>query len=206
MLMKILISLIVSLSVSWVGVTPSVSAGEPIEYVQSLLGKVTAVLDDHAIANKEERKQKSDTIKKLIAEYFDIKTMAHDSLGETWNNISSEERQKFTVIFSDLFQDSYTGLVLNFLKKEELEFLGESMTEENPTVQTLIRRADDEILVTYFLKKEHERLAIVDVDIDGVRIVHNYREEFGKEIKRNSFASLMQKMETRRKALTAENS
>jgi phospholipid transport system substrate-binding protein len=206
MLGKVLISLILSLSVSWLGWTPSVSAGEPMQYVQSLLEKVTAVLNNHAISSKEEKKQKSDTIKKLIAEYFDIKAMARNSLGDTWNNISNEEKRKFSVIFSDLFQDSYTGLVLNFLKKEELEFLGESMTEEGPTVQTRIRRADDEISVTYFLKKESKRLAILDVDIDGVRIVQNYKEAFGKEIKRNSFASLMQKMETRRKALITENS
>jgi phospholipid transport system substrate-binding protein len=206
MLGKILISLILSLSVSWFGMTSSVSAGEPMQYVQSLLEKVTAALNDHAIISKKERKQRTDTIKKLIAEYFDIKAMAHNSLGETWNKVSKEEKQKFTVMFNDLFQDSYSGLVLNFLKKEELEFLGESMTEEGPTVQTRIRRADDQISVTYFLKKENKRLAIVDVDIDGVRIVQNYKEEFGKEIKRNSFASLMQKMETRRKALMTENS
>jgi phospholipid transport system substrate-binding protein len=205
MLRKILFLLIATFPICWFGAS-FVSAGEPMEYVQSLLGKVTAVLGDHAINSKEERKQKSEAIKKLIAEYFDIKTMAHDSLGETWNSISGEEKQKFPVVFSALFQDSYTGLVLNFLKKEELEFLGESMTEEGPTVQTRIRRADDEILVTYFLKKENKRLSIVDVDIDGVRIVQNYREEFRKEIKRNSFASLMQKMETRRKALMAESS
>jgi phospholipid transport system substrate-binding protein len=176
-----------------------------MQQVQSLLGKVTAVLDQHHSNTKVERRQKSEAIKKLISEYFDMETMAHDSLGNTWNRITNEERKKFTVIFKDLFQDSYTRLVLNFLKKEEMEFIGETATEDDAKVQTRIRRADDEIPVQYFLKEEGKRLAIVDVDIDGVRIVQNYRQSFENEIKRNSFASLMEKMNTQRKALAAGN-
>jgi phospholipid transport system substrate-binding protein len=205
MLIKGFILLLMLYVIIWFAVPISASGGEAMQVVQSLLGKVTTVLDQHQSNTKEDRRDKSESIKKLISQYFDIETMAQESLGDTWSRITKQERKQFTNVFKDLFQDSYTGLVLNFLKKEELEFVGETVGQDDAKVQTRIHRANDTIPVQYFLKEEGKRLAIVDVDIDGVRIVQNYQQSFDNEIKRNSFASLMEKMNIRRKAIVAEN-
>jgi phospholipid transport system substrate-binding protein len=183
-----------------------VEAGEPMQRVQCFLTKITTVLDEHYLNldNESEKRYKIEAIKKLISDYFDMDSMARESLGDTWNQLSISEKSNFSNIFKALFQDSYTRRGLACLKKEDLEFTGEILTKDGPMVQTSIGRSNDAVRVDYLLRREGDHLNIVDVSIGGIWIVQSYQQCFENELKRSSFATLMAKMDTQCKALQVQ--
>jgi phospholipid transport system substrate-binding protein len=127
--------------------------------------------------------------------------MARDSLGPAYGNLNSGQRQEFTNAFSYLFQDSYTRLVLNFLKRENVEYHRESQEGGKARVDTAIVRTNESIPVTYFMHSTPQGWILYDVMVDGVSILQNYRNEFARVIKTKSFSYLLERMRTQVKAV-----
>jgi phospholipid transport system substrate-binding protein len=91
-------------------------------------------------------------------------------------------------------------MVLNFLKRETVEYSGETPEGKGVKVGTVIMRTNEHIPVDYILEQKSQRWYIRDVIIDGVSIVDNYRDAFGKVIRSQSFDTLIQKMTIQKKA------
>ncbi len=178
---------------------PTVKSPETL--IKNVLNSVMKIQNDPALQGQKNRFKRAQEIKKIIEQNFDSYGMAKTSIKEYWSRIPVNKRSKFSHVFSDLFQDSYTRLVLNFLKKEHIEYLGETVNDGHATVKTAIVRSNDRILVDYYLKLLNKRWIIEDVSIDGVSIVGNYRSIFRREIARNSFDSLLKKMVIQQKAI-----
>jgi len=158
-------------------------------------------LEGHAKQAERER-----LVRELIASSFISTDMARESLGAHSKKLSAKQQSEFQKLFTDLFQDSYTQMVLNFLKKETVEYRGETARGKGVLVQTVIMRANEHIPVDYFLAQKSGQWWIRDVEIDGVSIVENYRDTFNREIARSSFDSLLQKMRLQNQAMGREAS
>lgn len=111
--------------------------------------------------------------------------MMANSLGSTYDSISAGQSQDFTRTFSYLFQDSYTRLVLNFLKKENIQYGAERLEGDRTHVATTIVRPNENIPVTYMMHAAGQGWILYDVIVDGVNILHNYQTQFGQVIRTN---------------------
>jgi len=178
------------------------SQGNAVAFVEQLLQEVMEVLDQEESFFGEAAGGRADAVKKIIARHFDETSMAEAALGHTWHALSEGDRQAYTEVFEILFQDSYTRLVLDFLKRDELEIIGEDPGEDPVPVQTRIRRRNDEIPVTYYVAPTEAGWKILDVDIDGVRIVESYRSAFSQAVQRESFEGFMNRLRIRKRSIT----
>jgi phospholipid transport system substrate-binding protein len=180
---------------------------------QGAMDKVKSVLDTAIeiqtrpdLEGHAKETERARLVRELIASSFISTDMARESLGGHWKKLSSKQQSEFQRLFSDLFQDSYTRMVLNFLKKETIEYRGETPKGKGVLVQTVIMRATEHIPVDYLLTQKSGQWWIHDVEIDGVSIVENYRDTFNREISRSSFDSLLQKMRLQNEAMGREAS
>jgi phospholipid transport system substrate-binding protein len=179
----------------WILVLPA-EAESPTAYVRGILDKTMAVQNDASL----DAKARSRAIHQIIAQSFDFPMMARDTLGATYGQISAGQRQQFTNTFDYLFQDSYSRLVLNFLKRENIQYGQERQEGGKARVDTSIVRTNDTIPVTYLMHSTSRGWLVYDVVVDGVSILENYRNEFGRVIRSNSFGFLLNRMEEQRRA------
>jgi phospholipid transport system substrate-binding protein len=126
--------------------------------------------------------------------------MARDVLGPTYNQLSSGQRDEFIAIFRYLFQDSYTRMVLNFLKNENIEYGQASQGDGKAKVDTVIRRPNENIPVTYLMHTVGG-WKLYDVVVDGVSILETYRSQFANVIRTKSFNYLIDRMKQQRRSL-----
>src|SRR5208282_609959 len=136
-----------TLAVIWILVLPA-GAESPTVYVRGILDKTMAIQNDASL----DAKARSRAIHQVIAQNFDFPMMAKDTLGATYGQVSAGQRQQFTHTFDYLFQDSYSRLVLNFLKRENIRY-GQERQEGGgkARVDTSIVRTNDTIPVTYLM-------------------------------------------------------
>ncbi len=174
-------------------------AGEPTKVVKEILNKVMDIQTDPRL--KDFRNKRRVAIKKIIQQNFDLELMPRNALGGYWNKISKKEKKEFENIFQDLFQESYTKMVLDFLKREKIRYESEEKKGCEVIVRTRIVKMEDEIPVDYHLRKVGNKWLVFDVDIDGVSIVGNYRRSFARVIRRTSFKTLMKKMKMQQRAI-----
>ena len=174
-------------------------AGEPTETVKKILNKVMEIQTDPKL--RKLRNKRRLAIKKVIQKNFDSTLMAKNALGSYWDKLSKKEKEEFAKLFEDLFQESYTKMVLDFLKKETIKYEKEEKRGDEVIVKTKILKMEDEIPVYYHLRKVGKRWLIFDVDIDEVSIVGNYRRAFSRVIRMASFKALMKKMRLQQEAI-----
>ncbi len=180
----------------WISALPA-AAESPNAFVRGILDKTMAIQNDASL----DAKARSRAIHQVIAQSFDFPMMAKDTLGATYGQLSAGQRQQFTHTFDYLFQDSYSRLVLNFLKRENIQY-GQERQEGGgkARVDTSIVRTNDTIPVTYLMHSTPGGWLLYDVVVDGVSILENYRNEFGRVIRSNSFGFLLNRMEEQRRA------
>ncbi|MCU0587348.1 MAG: ABC transporter substrate-binding protein [Syntrophobacteraceae bacterium] len=177
-----------------------------MDRVKSVLDTAIDIQTRKELEGEAHRKERARMVRELIAGSFASSDMAKESLGAHWKKLSSGQQAEFQKIFTDLFQDSYTRMVLNFLRKETIEYRGETPRSKGTLVQTVIMRANEHIPVDYQLAQKSGQWWIRDVQIDGVSIVENYRDTFNREISRSSFDGLLQKMRLQNQAMGREAS
>ena len=179
------------------GWTRPALAQTPTAYVRGILDQVMGLQNDPA----QSTQARSQAIHKIIERNFDFALMAKDSLGPAYERLSGGQRQEFTQTFSYLFQDSYTRLVLNFLKKENIQYGRELPQGDKARVDTAIVRTNENIPVTYLMHTAPQGWILYDVMVDGVSILQNYKTQFAQVIRTKSFDFLLKKMADQRRAI-----
>lgn len=170
--------------------------------VKSVLDRAMEIQTRPDLAGEAHRKTRARLVRELIGESFLTEDMARQSISGTWGRISAGQRSEYLRLFSTLFQDSYTRMVLNFLQKEAIEYPGETQTKtKGVLVQTVIMRANEHIPVNYSMTQKGGRWLIRDVEIDGVSIVENYQGSFARVIRSSSFDALLERMRLQSQAI-----
>jgi phospholipid transport system substrate-binding protein len=177
------------------------SAESPTDRVRDVLEKAMDIQTKAELQGDSGRPQRAKLIRALIAENFLTAQMAQESLGDKWQALAPGQRNEFTDLFIRLFQDSYTRMVLNFLRRETVQYLGEGKEGSRTKVRTKIMRVNEHIPVDYILVEKDNRWFMVDVIIDGVSIVRNYQNKFRQVIAAQSLDYLMNQMRIQCKAI-----
>ncbi len=164
----------------------------PTERVKAILEEVIAIQTNPQL--KDFRNEKRIAIKKIIARNFHFDSMVKQALGQHWQTLNDSKRSEFKVIFQDLFQESYTRLVLDFLGREKILYRQEEVRQNQAKVKTTILRLNEEISVDYALAEVGEKWLVEDVAIDGVSIMRNYQKSFSRVIQQESIEGLLKKM------------
>jgi phospholipid transport system substrate-binding protein len=169
--------------------------------VRSMLEQVMTIQTDPQLQGTEHREQRRIAVKKIIGENFYFDSMARQSLGPYWDKLKDSERSQFKAIFQDLFQESYTKLVLDFLRREKVVYNQEDLQPGRALIKTTLVRLNEEIPVDYSMILVQGQWLVDDVTIDGVSIARNYRQSFTRVIQTESYKSLLQKMRLQQRAI-----
>ncbi|MFA4903814.1 MAG: ABC transporter substrate-binding protein [Desulfobaccales bacterium] len=185
----------VVLTCFWLGVNPALAQG-PTEYIRGILDRVMTIQNNDSLS----RAARSQAIHQIVSSSFDFNAMAKDVLGGTFDQLSSSQRSEFIDTFRYLFQDSYTRMVLNFLKQENIEYGKATQGGGKAKVDTVIKRPNENIPVTYLMHSAGG-WKLYDVVVDGVSILSTYRSQFANVIKTKSFNYLIDKMKQQRRGV-----
>lgn len=115
--------------------------------MRSILVKVMGLPNDASLSQQSG----ANAIYGIIEPSFEFAMMATHSLGPTSGSLSGGQRQGCTRTFSHLFRDSYTRLVLNCLKKGNIQYGQESREGDKSKVAATSVRPHENLPVTYFM-------------------------------------------------------
>jgi phospholipid transport system substrate-binding protein len=175
------------------------SDGKPVDRVRDTLESALRILNDPALQGADKKEARRQRVQKLIASRFNYAEMAERSLDSHWAKLSRDQRQAFVALFGELFERSYSRLVLNSLPDRQITYAGETVNGTRALVKTIVvDKRGDRLPVDYQLRRPKAEWEMYDVVIDGVSIVNNYQSQFNKIIQTSSFDDLMKKMRVKR--------
>ena len=147
--------------------------------------------------NKERLQSEPDYIKTivrdLIVPHMDFDTMSAITLGNSWKKLTTEEQTCFSVSFKNLLVERYAYILLSY-RDQNIHYQSAEPIGEKGYVsirQTLTRPEVKPLTLEYPMRPDSDTWKVVDLVVDDVSLLRNYRKMFNKEIKDAGFVEFL---------------
>ena len=167
------------------------AASEVTSQLKSTIDKVIEIVTDDRLKSKKKARRMA--LRATINKRFNYHQMVMRSLAKNWKKRSDQERLAFTDLFKRLLENSYANK-LEAYSDEKINYVGEVIKGKYALVKTEVVRADSTIGVDYKLIQENGGWKVYDFVIEGVSMIRNYRSQFTKIIRKDSYEGLVKRL------------
>jgi len=158
--------------------TLPVSAGAPLDTVQTNINKVLDVLRDPKLKTESAKEIKKEKLDALYEQLFDEVELSRRSLGGNWNKLNPAQRQEFIHLYRQMLEKAYLDRILSYTN-EKIVFSKEIMLSNNQAeVQAKLITSSREIPVFCRVIQKDGVWKVYDVGAENVSLVQNYRSQF----------------------------
>src|SRR6266508_6835587 len=168
-------------------------AGPPTDAVRKSVDEVVRILEDPAWKKPEKKQERRKLLEQTIAQRFNFAEMAKRSLGAEWAKRTPEEQKEFAGNFQTLLANTYLGRIEAY-SEEKVQYLKELNDGEYAEVYTKIDNGKSVIDLTYKMENGGGEWRVYDVVVEGTGLVQNYREQFKRILRKDSFAELSRQL------------
>ena len=166
-------------------------AGEsPRALVEKMSREAVDILGNKSLSSEEKRHR----IEDLAYANIDFDTMSRLVLARNWSRLSPAQQAEFMKLFREHLALTY-GRNIESYNNEKVEVVGERDEGRGDwSVKTRILRGGGsaDVLVDYRLRQENDAWRIIDVIIERVSLVANFRSQFQEIMSSGGPAKLLE--------------
>jgi phospholipid transport system substrate-binding protein len=166
-------------------------AAEPRRLIEETTNRIVLILSQKDVSEETKIQQ----IEEVAYDVFDFTTMSKLVLARRWRKLSRDQKGEFVREFKRSLSATY-GTRLRRYDQEEVEIYG-TQIEPRDDVSVRTRIVGGQYAgakLSYRLRKRNDRWRIIDVVIEGVSLVSNYRSQFSEILNRGTIEDLLGKL------------
>ncbi|HET9299584.1 MAG TPA: ABC transporter substrate-binding protein [Candidatus Polarisedimenticolaceae bacterium] len=129
----------------------------------------------------------------IVTRAVDLEGMAKSALGKTWTETPPAKRKKFLDAFKGRFRKA-TGEQLDQYRSTSIKYLPEKTEDEDTIVPTEVLVKGEPTRIDYRMRQNSGSWRIVDIVVDDVSTVENYRSSFNRIIKKEGMDGLIARL------------
>jgi phospholipid transport system substrate-binding protein len=131
----------------------------------------------------------------ILTRTVDLEGVARASLGKNWDDATPATRKRFLDAFKQRFRKATADQFTDDYRGTEVKYLPEVPAEEGAVkVPTEVVIKGEATHIDYVMRKEAGEWRIVDIVVDDVSTVENYRSSFGRIIKKEGMDGLINRL------------
>lgn len=161
----------------------------PTEVVRTTLTAVFQILEEPNLKDPAKHELRRRKLEAVIAERFDYAEMSKRALAAHWTSLGMEQRAEFVELFKSFLSDRYAGKIEGY-SGEKVMYLSERVEGQYAEVRTRLVSSKVDLPMDYRLINKEGRWHAYDIIVDGVSLVKNYRSQFDKIIRSESYEEL----------------
>ena len=166
---------------------------DPLVELQESTDEIIMILQSEELKAPERKDERKKRILDVVNRMFDFRGMARSSLGQNWNNLTTEEQDNFVSLFASLIEQRYIGKIDAF-DNQKVIYKEKRVKNNMARVYSVILDKNLEIPIDYSLQKSQGKWLIKDLKIENVSLIANYRRDFNSIIRKEQFAGLVEKI------------
>ncbi len=177
-------------------------AGPPTDQLREGVEQVITTLRDPDLRGDQKTDERRAAISKLADQIFDFTETAKRALRQHWAERTPAEREEFVRLFTGLVRRTYISRVDQY--NSEMTFHGDTVDGDQAIVRTtLILSKGGEMSLNYRMRQMQDRWRVYDLDVAGVSLVANYRTQFSRIIRTESFEALLARLKSQQTDVSA---
>ncbi len=167
------------------------TAGAPTEALKARDAEIRAALPP---SGREASAAERAKVERIITRTVDLRAMAEAALGERWKKMTEKQRKRLIGAFEKRFRSAGSDQLDSF-RDTKIEYQPEEQAGGAVKVPTRVVVQGEPTQIVYTMRQEKEGWRIVDISVDGVSTVENYRSSFGRVIAKEGVDGLIQRLE-----------
>lgn len=188
---------------------PVLQAAEtPEAFVERVSNDVLSAIAADPKVQAGDKKSVEALVDKLMMPNVDFLRMTRMAVGPKWRQATPEQRERLQYLFRETLLSVYSG-GLSMATDQVVRILPNSQNDgTEAVVRTGMKSKTDaskpEIMMVYRLRNVPEKgWQVIDVNVEGVWLVSNYRSQYGSIAAQEGIDGLIRRMEERLKTLSA---
>jgi phospholipid transport system substrate-binding protein len=152
-----------------------------------------------------------DVARQNLFPHIDFDSMSQLAVGKDWRSATPTQRDKFVAEFRQFLLRFYTGALMEYTRGNKIPNdlmrflpLRASENDKRVTVRSeVIQPGGPPIPVNYRMHLKNGRWKVIDVTVEGVSMLANYRSTFSSELRKGGMDGLIKTLERRNRELAS---
>jgi phospholipid transport system substrate-binding protein len=164
--------------------------------VRNTSDRMLAALEQHRAEIKRNPQRIYGLVNRIVVPHFDFRRITQSAVGLYWRRATAQQRTELTNQFQQMLVRTYATALLDY-SGEKIRYLPvrPSHKPDLVTVSTQVQEpGGSPVSIDYRLHRESGEWKVVDISIDNVSLVSNYRSSFASEIRANGIDGLIQRL------------
>ena len=163
---------------------------EARSFAQTTIDMVLGILRDSSLPQQQKRNQ----VEQIAYQRFDFQLISRLVLAQSWSKLTPKQQGDFVDAFKRHLSASYRDTLDNF-RDEKISIEGSRLEPTGDvTVMTVVHGPSDDTKVDYRLRKLEGGWRGIDVIVEGVSLVQNFRSQTQEILSTQSPDVLIQRL------------
>lgn len=169
----------------------------PRTTIQQTIDAVLVVLNDKSLSTEQKRSR----IEEIAYDRFDFPVVSRLVLARNWQRFSKAQQTAFMEEFKRYLAVNYGNRIERY-DQQKVEIVGERQEPRGDvTIQSVVRGGEFEgATVDYRLRQRDGRWFVIDVIVEGISLVSNFRDQFKEVLARGGPEELLEQLRAKNAA------
>lgn len=191
------LGLILSLVVSMYASPSRAAAESPTLAIKRAHGRINRLLAKKTRPGTAADQKIRLQVTREVNGFLDFRELAKRAMGRHWTARTEQEQNEFVDILRNLIERNYVKQLRTNLGYT-IQYRGEEKERDSAKVVTAVKikknRRTTELTIEYRMRRADSGWMVYDVVTDDVSIVRNYRSQFNRIIRKESYEALVKRM------------
>jgi len=174
----------------------------PTELVTVTVGRVVAILQDTSVPTEVRRQR----IEEIAFDVFDFPTMGKLVLARNWKKLDAAQQKEFVEEFKVHLSRNY-GSRLDRYQQTDVEIVSARIEPRGDVtvLSKVVGGEFDGVELDYRLRRRQGEWKVIDVVIEGVSLIANFRSQFREVLSQKGPEGLLEQMRSKNSANEQES-
>ncbi|MEO6983892.1 MAG: ABC transporter substrate-binding protein [Paralcaligenes sp.] len=169
--------------------------GTPSDFIQAVGDNALNAIKKLPQAQKGDVKTINQIVNHYVLPYVNLQKTTSLSAGRYWRQATPTQQQALVQAFKGTLIRTYSGAFTKVTSESALTiapFRGDPKADDVVVRSTLTQGNAPSINIDYRLEKAPQGWKIYDLNVEGIWLIQNYRNQFADQISRNGIDGLIQ--------------
>ena len=174
--------------------------GAPDKFVQDAANEALNVLKSDAQLRSGDLNRVNQAVDQHILPYVNFEKTTRLAAGRYWRQASADQQQRLAQAFRGTLVRTYSGALTRVNQQTKiamLPFRGDANAKDVVVSSTISQPNDQPVRVDYRLEKTAQGWKIYDINVEGIWLIENYRNQFAQQINQNGVDGLINALNQR---------
>lgn len=170
------------------------TSAAPNDFVQAVGNNALEALRAEPAAQNGDLNRINQLVNEYLLPYVNLEKTTRLAAGRYWRQASAEQQKNLVAAFKGTLIRTYSGALSKVDEVSALQMLpfrGDANADDVVVRSSLSQRNGPAVGVDYRLEKTPQGWKIYDLNVEGIWLIQNYRNQFAQQINQNGIDGLI---------------